>query len=152
MNSRFTRKRIAAFIGLVVSLSTAYAQPTPSAASPAATPASAPSAQSLLFVSPIFGNNMVLQRGEAETLWGWSEPGDRIQVEFVSVRASGVAGPDRRWQVAIQPPSAGGPYTVKIAGRQIVELHNVMAGDVCLPVYNASNWAIMTQQSKRRTQ
>lgn len=100
----------------------------------------------------IFGDNMVLQRGEAETLWGWSEPGDRIQVEFASARASGVAGPDRRWQVAIQPPSAGGPYTVKIAGRQIVELHNVMAGDVCLPVYNASNWAIMTQQSKRRTQ
>jgi sialate O-acetylesterase len=132
MISRFTAARNAAFIFLVAPLSIAYSQPTASVVPPVASPASAPPLQSLPFVSPIFGDNMVLQRGKPDFLWGWSEPGDRVQVEIGEVTASGVAGTDRRWQVAIQPPPAGGPYSVKIAGRQTVELHNVMVGDIWL--------------------
>ncbi len=132
MICRFTAARNATVIFLVAPLSIAYSQPTPSVAPSVASSASAPSLQSLPFVSPIFGDNMVLQRGKPDTLWGWSEPGDRVRVEIGDARASGVAGPDRRWQVAIQPPPAGGPYTVKIAGRQTVELQNVMVGDVWL--------------------
>lgn len=86
----------------------------------------------LPFVSPIFGDNMVLQRGKADTIWGWSEPGDTVRVQIGSHTASGVAGPDHRWQVKIQPPATGGPYTVRIAGRETVELHNVLVGDVWL--------------------
>jgi sialate O-acetylesterase len=75
---------------------------------------------------------MVLQRGKANTLWGWSEPADKIEIEIGHAKAVGIASPDRRWQVAIQPPPTGGPYTMKIVGRQTVELHNVMVGDVWL--------------------
>ena len=32
----------------------------------------------LPFVSPVFGDNMVLQHGKANTIWGWSEPGDKV--------------------------------------------------------------------------
>ena len=42
------------------------------------------------------------------------------------------AGADHRWQVKIQPPAPGGPYTVSITGHQTVELHNVLVGDVWL--------------------
>jgi len=132
MISRHTPGRMAALVLLISPVAITYAQPTPSPAAPAATSASAPSSQSLPFVSPIFGDNMVLQRGKPDTLWGWSEPGDEVRVEIGKATASGVAGPDRRWQVAILPPPAGGPYAVKIAGRQTVELHNVMVGDVWL--------------------
>jgi hypothetical protein len=31
------------------------------------------------FVSAIFGDNMVLQRGKPNTLWGWSDPGDTVR-------------------------------------------------------------------------
>ncbi len=86
----------------------------------------------LPLVSPIFGDNMVLQRGKENTIWGWSDPGDKVGVEISGKHASGVAGPDRRWQVKIQPPAVGGPYTIKISGRQTVELHNVLVGDVWL--------------------
>jgi sialate O-acetylesterase len=75
---------------------------------------------------------MVLQRDKANTLWGWSEPGDKVQVEVAGKAASAVAGSDRRWQVKIQPPPAGGPYTVTIKGHQTVELHNVLVGDIWL--------------------
>jgi sialate O-acetylesterase len=89
-------------------------------------------AKPLPFVGAIFGDNMVLQRGKANTIWGWSEPGDHVQVQIGEQTASGVAGADRRWQVQIQPPPAGGPYIVKITARQTVELHNVLVGDVWL--------------------
>ena len=36
----------------------------------------------LPFVSPIFGDNMVLQRGKPNTIWGWSKPGDAVRVEI----------------------------------------------------------------------
>jgi sialate O-acetylesterase len=84
------------------------------------------------FVSSIFGDNMVLQRGKPNTIWGWSDSGDTVRVQIGDNTASGVAGPDRRWQLKIQPPAAGGPYTVKITGHQTVELQNVMVGDVWL--------------------
>ena len=88
--------------------------------------------QPLPFVSPIFGDDMVLQRGKLDAIWGWSEPGDKIQVQIADKTASAVTGADRRWEVKLQPPPAGGPYTLKITGSKAVELHNVMVGDVWL--------------------
>jgi sialate O-acetylesterase len=88
---------------------------------------------SLPFVSPIFGDNMVLQRGKVNTIWGWSQPGDVVRVEIADHIASSVTRPDGRWQVKILPPAPGGPYIVKIQGRQTtVELHEVLVGDVWL--------------------
>ena len=102
------------------------AQPTPGQA------ASTPVGKPLPFVSPIFGDNMVLQRDKLDTIWGWSDPGDNVRVQFGSSTATGTAGPDRRWVVRIQPPKVGGPYTLTITGHQNVELHNVLVGDVWL--------------------
>jgi sialate O-acetylesterase len=86
----------------------------------------------LPFVSPMFGDYMVLQRGKPNTIWGWSNPGQAVQVEIAGHRAKGVTGADGRWQVQLEPPAAGGPYTLKIAGAQTVELHEVLVGDVWL--------------------
>jgi sialate O-acetylesterase len=111
-----------AVAGLLFSLyGSGFAQNAPTAA-----------VKPLPFVSPIFGDNMVLQRGKANTIWGWSDPGDKIRVEIAGKTASGVAGTDGRWQVKIQPPPAGGPYTMTIKGHQTVELQNVLVGDIWL--------------------
>src|SRR5579863_87209 len=104
----------------------AWAQPTPGQATTAA------AAKSLPFVSTIFGDNMVLQRGKPDTIWGWSDPGDVVRVQIGDTSATGTAGLDGRWQVRIEPPAPGGPYSVKITGHQTVELHNVLVGDVWL--------------------
>jgi sialate O-acetylesterase len=84
------------------------------------------------FVSSIFGDNMVLQRGKPDAVWGWTMPGQTVRVEIGGHSASGVAGTDHRWQVKIQPPATGGPYTMRVAGPQTVEFHNVLVGDVWL--------------------
>jgi sialate O-acetylesterase len=44
------------------------------------------------FVSPMFGDNMVLQRGKPNTVWGWSKPGDVVRVEISGLTAKAVAG------------------------------------------------------------
>src|ERR1039458_5734708 len=87
-----------------------------------AQPGPASAGKPLPFVSGIFGDNMVLQRGKPDTIWGWSQPGDNVRVEIGGHTAVGVAGSDGRWQAKINPPKAGGPYTLKISGRQSVEL------------------------------
>src|SRR5215813_423384 len=70
----------------------------------------------LPFVSPMFGDNMVLQRGKPNTIWGWSKPGEAIRVEISGHTANTVTGADRRWQLKIEPPAPGGPYTIRVVG------------------------------------
>ena len=87
----------------------------------------------LPFVSPMFSDNMVLQRGRPDPVWGWAKPGDVVQVEFAGHTAKATAGADGRWEVKIQPPAPGGPYTLKITGPdRSVEFHEVLVGDVWL--------------------
>jgi len=106
----------------------AWAQPTPGARAH-----NSAANKPLPFVSTIFGDNMVLQRGKANTIWGWSDPGDSVTVQVGDKSATGTAGTDGRWEVKIDPPATGGPYTMKIAGaKQSVELKNVLVGDVWL--------------------
>ncbi|HEY1789329.1 MAG TPA: sialate O-acetylesterase, partial [Verrucomicrobiae bacterium] len=84
------------------------------------------------FVSPMFGDNMVLQRGKLNTIWGWSKPGDVVHVEIAGHKARAIAGADGRWEARIEPPAAGGPYILTIDGLQHVELREVLVGDVWL--------------------
>lgn len=121
MIKRFALIAIAAAALLFSPHGSAFAQNAPAA-----------TVNPLPFVSPIFGDNMVLQRGKVNTIWGWSDPGDTVRIEIAGKAASGVAGADRRWEVKIHPPAAGGPYTMTIKGHQAAELHNVLVGDVWL--------------------
>ncbi len=86
----------------------------------------------LPFLSPIFGDHMVLQRGQPNTLWGWAQPGQEVRVTVGAVTARTVTKSDGRWTVEIQPPPAAGPCSVVIDGPQHVELHDVLVGDVWL--------------------
>jgi sialate O-acetylesterase len=86
----------------------------------------------LSFVSPVFDDNMVLQRGKPNTIWGWAKPGEEIRVTIADCMAKTVTKDDGRWSVVIQPPAPGGPHTLVIDGPQHVEFHDVRVGDVWL--------------------
>ena len=95
--------------------------------------ATATIAASLPLVSPMFSDNMVLQRGKPDPVWGWAKPGTVIRVEIAGHTAKTVAGTDGRWETTVQPPAPGGPYTLKISGPdQTIEFHEVLVGDVWL--------------------
>ena len=87
----------------------------------------------LPLVSPIFGDRMVLQQGKPNPVWGWSTPGQAVQVTIGTQTATATAGPDGRWQAEIQPPPTGGPYELKItAGTNTVACEDVLVGEVWL--------------------
>lgn len=86
----------------------------------------------LPFVSPLFGEHMVLQRGKPNRIWGWTQPGAEVRVAIADATATGVAAADGRWQVEFTPPPAGGPYVLKIDGPQQVALGDILVGDVWL--------------------
>jgi sialate O-acetylesterase len=84
------------------------------------------------FLSPIFGDHMVLQRGKPNTFWGWTQPGEGVRVEIAGRVGEGTAGGDGRWQVQVDPPGVGETCEVVVTGSQRVVLRNVIVGDVWL--------------------
>ena len=80
--------------------------------------AHAEDAAPLPFVSPIFGDNMVLQRGKPNAIWGWTQPGDVVRVEIGENSATATAGADGRWQASVQPPMRG---VFRLKGRPNLE-------------------------------
>ncbi|HEY3265737.1 MAG TPA: sialate O-acetylesterase [Armatimonadota bacterium] len=82
------------------------------------------------FLSPMFTDNMVLQRGIKTPIWGWANPGDAVSVAVQGKTAKAKAGPDGKWLAKVGPLTAGGPVEVSVAGPQAVVLHNVLVGDV----------------------
>jgi sialate O-acetylesterase len=89
---------------------------------------------SLPFVSSLFSDNMVLQRGQSDPVWGWTTPGAKVTVTFAGKKVSGIAGQDGKWLVKLPPFTAGGPYTMNIVGPDSsqIKFSNILVGDVWL--------------------
>ena len=89
------------------------------------------------FLHPLFTDNMVLQRGVADPVWGWTTPGQTVTVSMAGKTAQAVAGPDGKWLAKVGPFPAGGPYTLTVhwaadgdalqrPGRRRVALHRAV--------------------------
>lgn len=88
--------------------------------------------ETLPFVSPVFGNHMVLQRGKPNKIWGWTKPGAEVRVEIAAKKIIVLAAADGRWQAEFVPPPAGGPYVLKVDGPQQAAFDDILVGDVWL--------------------
>ena len=84
------------------------------------------------FLHPLFTDNMVLQRGTADPVWGWATPGSAVVVRVAGKSAKATAGADGKWTARVGPLAAGGPYTLTVSGERAVTLKNVLVGDVWL--------------------
>ena len=43
------------------------------------------------------------------TVWGWADPGERVEVRFRTQKATASADREGRWRVTLTPEAAGGP-------------------------------------------
>ena len=78
----------------------------------------------------IFSENMVLLRDKEVCIFGTGDEGEQIQIEIddISAEAEVKLG---TWQVYLPPHKAGGPYVMRIRGKEnIIEIANVMYGEV----------------------
>ena len=80
----------------------------------------------------LVGDNMVLQRDAPLKLWGWADPGERIQMRFRNQLRRTTADAGGAWSVTLAAVSAGGPYQMQLIGKHAVTLHNILVGDVWL--------------------
>lgn len=102
------------------------------AAITAVVPAEAGPAAMKPFVSPVFGDHMVMQRGKPNRIWGWTGPGERITVTLGGRQAETTSQADGSWSLNIEPPAPGGPYDLTISGPAKAEFRNILSGDVWL--------------------
>lgn len=77
----------------------------------------------------IFADNMVLQRDQPLTIYGWADDGEAVSVRFADQTASTTAK-DGRWQVTLKPIAAGGPFTLEVNGINRELRENILTGDV----------------------
>ena len=78
----------------------------------------------------LISDGMVLQQGVKVGIWGTADPGERVTVTFKDQEASGIADGDGQWKVRLGPLTAGGPFTLTIAGKNTITLHDVLVGEV----------------------
>lgn len=78
----------------------------------------------------IIGSNMVLQRNQELRIWGWAKRMEKVTVHLNEAVESTRAGLDGKWIITLPAMEAGGPYTMKVRGRNIIELENILIGDV----------------------
>ena len=89
-----------------------------------------PDASAAVKLPRILGNNMVLQRDAECKIWGWASKGEKVTVTFRELVKTAKAGSDGRWMVTFPPMHEGGPYQMKISGKNTITLENILIGDV----------------------
>ncbi len=82
------------------------------------------------FVSPMFSDNMVLQRNMKDPVWGWTTPGTNVKVTLNGRSVQAKADDKGKWVARVGPLPAGGPYELSVAGPSSVVFKNVLMGDV----------------------
>jgi sialate O-acetylesterase len=83
-------------------------------------------------VGSLFQDHLVLQRDQAVPVWGTAEVGEKVTVSVAGVEGSATAGADGRWMVRLPAMRGGGPHVMRIEGTNVVELKDVMVGEVWL--------------------
>jgi len=78
----------------------------------------------------IFGDHMVIQRGRAVPLWGWSVPHDHILVRFNGQTKNTIADRQGAWRITLDPQPAGGPFDLSIQDKDSLIFHDVWVGEV----------------------
>jgi sialate O-acetylesterase len=81
----------------------------------------------------VLSNGMVLQRDHRVAVWGKADPGELISVSFSGQVKQTKADKEGRWRVELDGMSANAtPGTLRIAGHNVVELKDVLVGEVWL--------------------
>ena len=78
----------------------------------------------------IFADGMVLQRNVSNKIWGWAEANEQVILKFAGKRYITKTGSDLKWSFETEEMAAGGPYQILIEGKNLIQLVDVLIGDV----------------------
>lgn len=82
----------------------------------------------------IIGSHMVLQKNTTVKIWGWASPMEEIsiRVSWDTTLYKTSASNHAKWSVNVKTPDAGGPHSISIKGNNIVQLEDILIGEVWL--------------------
>lgn len=79
----------------------------------------------------IFSDHMVLQRDQANKVWGKATPGEKVAVKIADQSHSAVADDNGLWQVMLKPLAAGGPHELVVSSdKNSLKIEDVLVGEV----------------------
>ncbi|MGI8980395.1 MAG: sialate O-acetylesterase [Pirellulaceae bacterium] len=96
----------------------------------------------------IFGDSMVLQQKSQAAVWGWADKGEEVTVTLGETKVSATAGDNGKWSLKLATPAAGGPFELKVKGKNEITLKDVYVGEVwiCSGQSNAE-WTVAISTS-----
>jgi sialate O-acetylesterase len=92
----------------------------------------------------ILTSNMVFQRDHDIRIWGWAPKGENVTLTFNKIVKKSKADASGKWKVIFPPMQAGGPYELKVQGKNTIILDNILIGDVWI-CSGQSNMAMMVK-------
>jgi sialate O-acetylesterase len=105
-------------------------------------------------LSKIFGDSMVLQRDRPIPIWGTAPKNQKITVQFHQQTKTVKTNTDGKWQVQLDPETAGGPYQLVVSGNTTTTLRGILTGDVwiCSGQSNMNFRLIAARNSRQEIQ
>lgn len=77
----------------------------------------------------LLSDGAILQRDKPLTIWGWADNGENVTVSFAGKEKSTTAA-NGEWQVIFPAQKAGGPYELKVSGKNQVKRSDILLGDL----------------------
>ena len=79
-----------------------------------------------------FTDHMVLQQGMSVPVWGTASQGEKIIATLNNQTQNTTANETGKWEIRFKNLKAGGPYELKITGKNSITLTDVYVGEVWL--------------------
>jgi sialate O-acetylesterase len=79
----------------------------------------------------LLADNMVLQQNKVNRIWGWADPGQLVQVDFLEKNYPAYADANGNWSVFLDAAAAGKTGSMRVwAGEKEFEFKNIAIGEV----------------------
>jgi sialate O-acetylesterase len=81
-------------------------------------------------VPNVFSDHMVLQRDQANKLWGKAEPGESVTASIAGHNVTATTDANGNWTMMLPKLSTGGPHELVIAGKNQIRIQDILVGEV----------------------
>lgn len=80
----------------------------------------------------IFSDHMVLQADISVPVWGWADPGEKVEVTICNISKSVVADNTGKWKAVFDTLKPGTDISLTVKGNNIINVKDVLVGQVWL--------------------
>ncbi|MEN0035811.1 MAG: sialate O-acetylesterase, partial [Cellvibrio sp.] len=77
----------------------------------------------------LLSDGAILQRDKPLMIWGWADEGEKVTVNFAGKEKS-TSAVDGKWKVTFPARKAGGPYELKVSGKNQITRTGILLGDL----------------------